>query len=110
MSVNNVNTQQTHAHSHVDTNNNLTGTEGSTSNSPNGLLAGLNGVTNSLFTEGLSVLYASMEIVQDQANDQFHEMSARQHDARVTHEMSERVGNLMKQLGSNSKATTPFTS
>ena len=105
MSVNNVNTQQTHAHSHVDTAGELTGTDG-TSNSPNGLLAGLDGVTNSLFTEGLSVLYANMEIVQDQANDQFQEMHVRQQDARVTHEMSERVGNLMKQMGSNPKTTT----
>ncbi len=102
MSVNNINTQQTHAHSDVNT----TGAEGTGSNAPNGLLAGLNGVTNSLFTHGLSVLYANMEIVQDQANDQFHEMSVRQQDARVTHEMSERVGNLIKQLGSNPKTTT----
>ena len=105
MSVNNVSTQQTHAHSNVNTTGELTGTEGTGSNTPNGLLAGLNGVTNSLFTEGLSVLYSNMEIVQDQANDQFQEMSARQQDARTTHEMSERVGNMMKQM-TNPESTT----
>lgn len=93
MSVNNVNTQ-----AYVSSTNGLIGTEGTHSNLPNGLLAGTDGVNNSLFTEGLSVLYKNMGVLQNQANDQYHEMAARQQDARTTHEMSTRLGNIMKQM------------
>ncbi|RYV00980.1 secretion protein EspA [Shewanella sp. OPT22] len=104
MSVSNVSAQHASAHSQVDSTGELSGSEGINSNAPNGLVAGINGITNSLFTEGLSVLYNNMDVLQDQANDQFKEMSARQADARGTHEMSARIGDMMKQLPDNEKS------
>ncbi|MBM7071412.1 hypothetical protein JQC92_05070 [Shewanella sp. 202IG2-18] len=104
MSVSNVSAQHASAHSQVNSTGELSGSEGINSNAPNGLVAGINGIANSLFTEGLSVLYNNMDVLQDQANDQFKEMSARQEDARTTHEMSARIGDIMKQLPNNEKS------
>ncbi len=105
MSVGNVNAHQAQGHSQVSSTGELSGAQEANSNAPNGLLAGMDGISNSLFTEGLSVLYNNMDVLQNQANDQFHEMTERQQDARNTHEMSTRIGDMMKQLPDAETAT-----
>ena len=106
--VSNTNAHQTQANAHANSTADVEGTLSTNSNAPNGLLEGINGMTSSLFTEGLSVLYNNMDVIQDQAQDQFKEMTERQQDARNTHELSTRVGDLMKGLPTpESKTTLP---